>query len=154
MNSLSIITHQTPGTVTFDNYEEIKAALQKRMRQYPTVVSIDDLDIAKDNLAELKQDRTTISKAQKDLEKEYSKPYKEVEDKLNELLAIVDKVYKPLKSFVDDAEKKAKERDIRQFAYKAAGNLGDIGQKIVESPAFLKRTGCSKSILLRSIRKK
>ena len=28
MNSLSIITHQTPGTVTFDNYEEIKAALQ------------------------------------------------------------------------------------------------------------------------------
>lgn len=139
MNSLSIITHQTPGTVTFDNYEEIKAALQKRMRQYPTVVSIGDLDIAKDNLAELKQDRTTISKAQKDLEKAYSKPYKEVEDKLNELLAIVDKVYKPLKNFVDDAEKKAKKQDILQFAYRAAGNLGDIGQKIVESPAFFKK---------------
>ena len=139
MNSLSIITHQTPGIVTFDNYEETKAALQKRMRQYPTVVSIDDLDIAKDNLAELKQDRATISKAQKDLEKEYSKPYKEVEDKLNELLAIVDEVYKPLKSYVDDAEKKAKERDIRQFAYRAAGNLGDLGQKIVESPAFFKK---------------
>ena len=139
MNSLSIITHQIPGIVTFDNYEETKAALQKRMRQYPTVVSIDDLDIAKDNLTELKQDRTTISKVQKDLEKAYSKPYKEVEDKLNELLAIVDEVYKPLKSYVDDAEKKAKERDIRLFAYKAASNLGDIGQKIVESPAFFEK---------------
>ena len=87
----------------------------------------------------MKQDRATISKAQKDLEKAYSKPYKEVEDKLNELLAIVDEVYKPLKSYVDDAEKKAKERDIRLFAYKAASNLGDIGQKIVESPAFFEK---------------
>ena len=139
MNSLSIITHQIPGIVTFDNYEETKAALQKRMRQYPVVTGIDDLDVARNNLAEMKQDRATISKAQKDLEKAYSKPYKEVEDKLNELLAIVDEVYKPLKSYVDDAEKKAKERDIRLFAYKAASNLGDIGQKIVESPAFFEK---------------
>ena len=48
-------------------------------------------------------------------------------------------MYKPLKSYVDDAEKKAKERDIRLFAYKAASNLGDIGQKIVESPAFFEK---------------
>ena len=140
MNQLTIIAHQTPGVVSFDNYDEIKAALQLKMRRYDSIVfTKDDLDNAKDCLSEMKQDRDLISKVQKELEKAYSKPFEDVNMKLNELLAIVDESYKPLKSFVDETEKDEKEQAIYQFAVNVAEKYGEIGQKIVDSPAFFNK---------------
>ena len=139
MKSLPIIAYQNPGTVTFENYDEIKATLQQRMNQYSAVANIGDLDAVNSDLAEMKQYRDTISKVQKELEKAYSQPYRLVEGQLNELLSIIDEIYKPLKKYVDESKKKEKEQNIRQFAYKAAEKMGNIGQKIVESPAFFNK---------------
>jgi hypothetical protein len=56
-NSLTIIAHQTPGLVTFENYEEVKAAVQKKVDFYKSVVySVDNLNDAKLCEAELKKD--------------------------------------------------------------------------------------------------
>ena len=152
MNTLSINAHQTPGTVTFDNYEEVKAALEERMSRYSAVISVDDLEAAKNDLADMKRDRDFISKVQKELERAYSQPYREVEEKLDQLLAIVDAVYKPLKSYVDDTEKRAKEQDIIKFAYKAAEKYGEIGAKIVESPSFFKKDWLLKKYTVKKYR--
>lgn len=136
-NEITIIAHQTPGFVTFENYEEVKAAVQRKVEFFGSVVySVDNLKDAKKNEAELKKDRDAIKKVQKELEKAYSMPFSEVNEKLEELIEIIDSEYKPLKSFIDDTEKEEKRKHILSFAKTEAAKLGDIGQMVIESPAF------------------
>lgn len=136
-SELTIIAHQTPGLVIFDNYEEVKTAVQKKVDFYKSVVyTVNNLKEAKQCEAELKKDRDAIKKVQKELEKAYSMPFSEVNEKLEELIEIINSEYKPLKSFIDEAEKAEKRNQILSFARSEAAKLGEIGQKIIESPAF------------------
>jgi len=146
-NSLTIIAHQTPGLVTFENYEEVKAAVQKKVDFYKSVVySVDNLNDAKLCEAELKKDRDAITKVQKELKNAYSMPFSEVNDKLEELIEIINSEYKPLKSFIDEAEKEEKRAQIMAFAKEEAVKLGEVGQRVIDSPAFYNPKWDNKSI--------
>ena len=138
--ALTISVHQVPGIVSFDNYEDVKSALQQKMDFYGSIVATpDQLNSARQTLSEMKEDRDLISKTQKELEKAYSQPFVDVNAKLNELLSIIDASYKPLKQFIEETEKKEKEQEILRFAEKEAEQLGEIGQKLIASPVFFNK---------------
>lgn len=65
--------------------------------------------------------------------------FADVNEKLNELIGIIDDVYKPLKRFVDETEKSVKEQEIQNYALKEAEKLGELGRKLVESPSFFNK---------------
>ena len=138
MNDLILITNQTPGLVTFKNFEEVRANLQQYVRENFADVDYSALGAAaaEADAKQLKQYKDVISKTKKKLEQDYSAPYRAVEAMLDELTAILDGPYKAAKAFADGAEKDEKREEILRFAAEQADALGPAGRKIVESPKF------------------
>ena len=91
MNELIISAYGVPGSVTFDNYEEVKGALQTIIESHFEGVDYDEegLDAAVEDAAYLKQLDKAIKDKKKELKEAYSAPFVEVEAKLDELLASV-----------------------------------------------------------------
>ena len=138
MKTFEIITSQTPGIVTFDNYELIKENLTRYVEESFSDVdySIAGIDAATADRDELKKTKDIITKTKKDLKTAYSAPYVEIEKKLDELLKIIEGPFKAAKEFVDEAEANAKLQDIMSYADAKAQTLGDAGQKVINSDAF------------------
>ena len=138
MEKIELITTQKPGVVSFENYEVIKENLTRYVEESFKDIdySVQGYEAAKTDCDELKQTKDIISKTAKELKAAYSAPYVEIEKKLNELAEILDEPYKRAKQFVDDAEAARKRDDIFDYARKKAAELGDIGQKVVDSAAF------------------
>lgn len=140
MQELIITTSQTPGIVTFDNYEEVRDKLSRYINEKFAITdyTADDLEVAVEDVAELKALRKIVTDKKKELEKAYSAPYVVVEGMLDELIDIIDEPYKRAQSFVKTAEKAKKTQDIMNYAVLKAQEYGTIGMKTVESPAFFK----------------
>lgn len=140
-NEIVIKADQVPGRVVFSNYSEVKEQLLKGVALYAgKQYSVDDIDEAQNDCKTLKAVRDKISKAQKELKEAYSKPYLDVDEKLNELLEIIDKPYKQIKAFVDTSEKEAKALEIKKYARQQAAVLGEYADKIIASPAFFNQS--------------
>ena len=140
MEKLILVANQIPGVVTFDNYNEVKTALQSYIGSFTDIdYSVEGLDMAVANRDRLKQVRDVVSKKKKELAEAYSAPYATVEKMLDDLLEIIDCPYKEAKSFVDREEKSQKQQQIMDYATRQAANLGEIGTKIIKSPAFFKQ---------------
>lgn len=153
MNDLIILANQTPGVVTFENYDEVKTALQTYINETFSDVDYEEegLDIASADYEELKNMRDVVTKKQKELEKAYSAPYVTVEKMLKEIISIIDVPYKKAKTFVDTSEKLQKKNDVMKYAEKKAEEYGDLGRKIIESPAFFNNSWANKSTSAKSI---
>ena len=138
MNELVISARQTPGVVTFDNFDAVKADLKSYIAEHYALAeyTLDDYDTAVADRDELKKLRDTVTKKQKELKEAYSAPYAVVEGMLNELVDLIDGPYKKAKSFVEGAEKDQKKLEIMSFAKAQADTMGDVGRRIAESPAF------------------
>lgn len=153
MNELVILTSQTPGVVTFENYEEVKLSLQTYIND--TFANMDyeseGFEVASADYEELKKMRDIVTKKQKELEKAYSAPYVTVEAMLKEIISIIDVPYKKAKAFVDTAEKSQKKNEIMRYAMQKASEYGDVGRKIIESPAFFNNSWANKSTSVKSI---
>lgn len=137
MGKFEIAASQTPGVVRFDNYDELKAGLINYVKSFEGV-DYDNLGIkaAEEDRDELKHRKDEITKVKKNLKEAYSKPYTEVEEKLDELASILDEPYKYAKNYVDEAEKDQKTQDIMAYAESKLSVLGDSGKKIISSPVF------------------
>ena len=137
MDKFDISASQTPGVVRFDNYDELKAGLINYVKSFEGV-DYDNLGIkvAEEDRDELKHRKDEITKVKKSLKEAYSKPYLEVEEKLDELASILDEPYKYAKNYVDEAEKDQKIRDIMAYAESKSSVLGDAGKRIISSPVF------------------
>lgn len=140
MKELIIVANQTPGIVTFENYEEVKAALQTYISAFADVdYFVEGLAVATADRDQLKQMHDVVSNKKKELEKAYSAPYIPVEQMLDDLLVIIDGPYKKAKTFVDSEEKGQKKQQIMAYAKQRAIALGEVGTKIVDSPAFFRK---------------
>ena len=141
MKELVIVANQEPGKVTFDNFEEVRTELQRYVKESFLHVdyTVDGIEVATADRDELKKLRDVVTKRQKELKEAYSAPYVTVEKMLNELVEIIDEPYKRAKVFVEQNEKSQKQEEIMEFAHKQAEKYGDIGEKIVESPAFFNK---------------
>lgn len=153
MNELIIHASQTPGVVTFENYEEVKASLQTYINDKFTGMDYESegLEVASVDYEELKKMRDVVTKKQKELEKAYSAPYVTVEAMLKEIVSIIDVPYKKAKTFVDTAEITQKKNEVMQYAEQKAGEYGDVGRKVIESPAFFNSSWANKSTSVKSI---
>ena len=138
MSDFEIIATQTPGVVRFDNYEELKAGLEKYVQTNFGSINYEEqgIEVAELDRDELKERKDIITKAKKELKEAYSAPYNEVEAKLDELAKIIDAPYKRAKEFVDEAEKDEKTKAIMEYAMQKATELGEAGEKIINSPVF------------------
>ena len=80
MNELIIHASQTPGVVTFENYEEVKSSLQTYIND--TFANVDyeseGFEVASADYEELKKMRDVVTKKQKELEPQMK--WKQAED--------------------------------------------------------------------------
>ena len=138
MKELMIISKSIPGTVDFENFDEVRAELQAYVSKTYNDVNYDrdGIEIAITHQDELKKMRDVVTKKQKEIEKAYSAPYIEVEKMLKELVDIIDAPYKNAKAYVDNAYVVEKHQKIMKYARDKAVSLGEIGERIVNSPAF------------------
>lgn len=148
MYDLSIIASQTPGVVSFPNFEEVKANLQEYVDSKFSLVdyTAEGLSAAQSDRDELKKMRDAVTKTEKELKEAYSAPYVPIEKMLEELVAIIDAPYKTAKDYAEKAEKEQKEQDIRAYAARQASAYGEVGRKIAESPAFFKKDWLLKKV--------
>ncbi len=153
MNELIINANQTPGVVTFDNFEEVKADLEEYIQSTFSDVDYETkgIDIATADYEELKKMRNAVTKKQKDLKKAYSAPFETVDKMLSEIVAIIDVPYKRAHSYVDTAGKTAKREEVMKYAYAQAEQYGEVGKHIVESPAFYNNSWSTKSASVKGI---
>ena len=70
---------------------------------------------------------------------------------LKEIVSIIDVPYKKAKTFVDTAEITQKKNEVMQYAEQKAGEYGDVGRKVIESPAFFNSSWANKSTSVKSI---
>ena len=73
MDNLIIVANQTPGVVTFDNYDEVKSNLQQYISENFDTANYDEtgVEAANSDYEELKKMRDVVTKKQKELEKAY-----------------------------------------------------------------------------------
>lgn len=113
------------------NYEELKGGLQENLKKYQNLV------YTSANIKEAKDDRATLNALKKSLndekiriKKEFEVPYKDFEDKIKELIELVDQpaseIDKQVKVF-EEAEK-AKKRETIETIYKE--NIGSYADLI------------------------
>lgn len=153
MDNFTIISTSTPGIVTFDNFQEIKSNLETYV--YEEFGDVDyekmGIKIATADRDKLKKMRDVVTKKQKEIEKIYSAPYVSVENMLKELVEIIDVPYKNAKAYVDNALENEKRASVMEYAKSKAGMLGELGTKIIESPAFFNKKWINKTTSEKSI---
>jgi len=107
---IKVNEYQVPEAISF-NYEEIKAALQKKMDEYASCVYTDDtVKEAKADRAYLNNLKKTINAKRLELEREYNKPFSEFKAKINEIIGIIDKPIEIIDSRVKEFEAEQKEK--------------------------------------------
>lgn len=126
VNSLRLVISplQKMEAIKF-NYEELKGGLTDSLRKYQNLV------YTPENIKEAKDDRATLNALKKSLndekikiKKEFEVPYKDFEDKIKELIELVDKpaseIDKQVKIF--EEQEKAKKREAINTIY--SENIG------------------------------
>lgn len=113
------------------NYEELKGGLTASLKKYQNLVYTDD------NIKEAKDDRATLNALKKSLNdekvkirKEFEVPYKDFENKIKELIELVDKpaseIDKQVKAY--EEKEKAKKRETINTIY--SENIGSYAELI------------------------
>jgi len=123
MDELTLISRQQPGVVALDNFDELKAYLERRLFEYRGLV------YTPENLKEAKKDKATLTKLKKaiderrkEIKRIYMEPYLTVEAQAKELAALIDEPLQLIADFVaQEAElEKAAKRKSQSFIIPAA----------------------------------
>lgn len=89
-SDLLVIADGNSAAVTFENYEQLKAELEKGLQYYNDCeYTPDSIVLAAKNRDELKKIKKTLDTKKKEIENAYKLPYKEVITKLDELISMV-----------------------------------------------------------------
>lgn len=131
INSLKLVISPLKKTEAIKfNYEELKGGLQESLKKYQNLV------YTSQNIKEAKDDRATLNALKKSLndekikiKKEFEVPYKDFEDKIKELIELVDKpaseIDKQVKIF-EEAEKAKKRESIENIYAENIGSYADL----------------------------
>lgn len=129
---LRIEQMQTPAPIVW-NYEELKAALMERVKNYETVVYADD------EIKKAKADRAQLNKVSKALnderikrEKEYNAPFVVFKNQVKELCDIIDKASAAIDRQVKQDEERQKQKKREEIEAWWNFNKADLG-----APDFL-----------------
>lgn len=118
MMELMVKPYTMPDAIEF-NFDELKAELQERARQYELAIYSDDqIKLAKADRAALNKLKKALNDERIRMEKEYMIPFNEFKSKINEIITIIDKPIAAIDSQVKDYEerqKQEKEHSIRLY---------------------------------------
>ena len=104
-NELVLITEGIPGSLTFQNYEMVKEYLRIGLADYNGVVySADNMEEARQDLETLKGVKKKLDDKKKELQKQYNKPYLDVEKQIDELIKMVKVPLDIVDRFIKDTE--------------------------------------------------
>lgn len=136
-SDLLVIAEGKPVTVTFGNYEQLKAKLEKELQYYNDCeYTPDDINLATKNRDDLKNVKKTLDDKKKEIEKTYKLPYNEVISKLDSLIKMVKEPLNTAEDIIKSNEDIRKTSEIYSFAKEKAAVLGEQGDKVISSPAF------------------
>lgn len=115
-----------PQKIDF-NYEAIKTELSEKLERYNSlVVTKDSISAAKKDKAALNSLKTALEDRRKEVKKDCLRPYEEFEQKIKELVGMIDApvlaIDGQIKAF-DEIKKAEKRADIQSFY---ADNIGDL----------------------------
>ena len=150
MDELIINTEHKAGIAKLDNYDQIKAYLEKQLKSYENIVYLDE------NIKDARYDKRVLSKLKKELDekrreikKAYMAPYMELEERIKELIELIDKPLNVISEFlnsIDEREKEAKKEEIKKYYDSISGDLGGYAQEIFESEGFFEKGWLNKSV--------
>ena len=90
MNELKIEISQEPAVIRC-NFEDVKAKLSEKMAEYQGAVFTEESkSVAKAELASLRKTREEVEKRRKEVKAQCLVPYNDFEEKVKELLEIID----------------------------------------------------------------
>ena len=145
-NELVLITEGIPGSLTFQNYEMVKEYLRIGLADYNGVVySADNMEEARQDLETLKGVKKKLDDKKKELQKQYNKPYLDVEKQIDELIKMVKVPLDIVDKFIKDTEKAAKRQEILDYAAVSAKSLGEFSEKVLASQAFFNERWLNKT---------
>ena len=145
-NELVLITEGIPGSLTFQNYEMVKEYLRIGLADYNGVVySADNMEEARQDLETLKGVKKKLDDKKKELQKQYNKPYVDVEKQIDELIKMVKVPLDIVDKFIKDTEKAAKRQEILDYAAVSAKSLGEFSEKVLASQAFFNERWLNKT---------
>ncbi len=141
MDEMIIITRQSPGFASFENFEEIKSYLAEQLASYRNLVYTEDnLKLAKADKAKLNKLKKALDERRKEIKKIYMEPYLILEGQIKELTAMIDEPLAEIKAFTDrmEEERKAQRRtEIKQYYDTVSAPLGELADLLFESEAFI-----------------
>lgn len=110
MTDLQVVVKQQAGTIEW-NYEELKAALQERMDLYKdAVVTEEGKNLAKKEVAALRNMKKAIDEKRKDVKRQCLEPYDEFNAKVMALMTIIDEPINLIDSQVKAFDEKRREQ--------------------------------------------
>jgi DNA polymerase III epsilon subunit family exonuclease len=149
MNELRVLSHQQPGSVSIENFQELKEKLTVVLSHYQNVVYTEAmLRDAKSDKTELARLRKDIDDQRKKIKKAYHAPYEEFEAKVKELIDLIDDPLEKIKEFVaemEEREKQAKRTEIEAYFFQHSAVLDTMAQQVWDSPAFFEPKWLHKS---------
>lgn len=133
------------------NYDELHKYLEEQLVKYNgLIISPDAIAEGKNTRAQLNKLKTALDTARKDVKKDYMMPYTEFEEKMKELVGLVDKPIVAIDSQIKLYEQQVKdEKKVEITAYYEA-NIGDIHEVLtlekIWADKWLNVTASMKSI--------
>lgn len=109
------------------NFEELKAELRQRLVKYDgLVVTVDAIKDAKADRATLNKLKSALNERRKEIKKQYLEPYMDFENKINELIKLIDEpcllIDEQIKVF-ESSQKEEKMNKLRDYWQANAGEL-------------------------------
>ena len=149
MKDIVVKASHIVGNASFDNYEEIKSYLKQQLDLYKKIVySSDSVKDAKADKKTLTQLKKSIDDKRKEIKKEYMEPYLLLEDKVKELISLIDEPLALINNYLTEQEQKEKEEKravIKAFYNNEACCLGEYADNLFNSPKFFDISWLNKS---------
>lgn len=125
------------------NFDELKAGIQERARQYEmSLYSEDQIKLAKADRASLNKLKKALNDERIRMEKEYMIPFTEFKSRINEIISIIDKPIAAIDTQIKDYEEKQKnEKEVAIRQYMSSYVLPyDIPINMIWNPKWLLST--------------
>lgn len=145
------LTSALPKTIDF-NHEELKKELSERLKYYSgLVVTEDTVPEAKSDRAKLKKLREAIEDKRKEVKNQCLAPYYAFEEKVKELVALVDQPILAIDSQLKEYEEKRKEEKLSQIAEVYDTIIPDDLKEIIPLEAIMKPQWLNATVKIKKV---
>ena len=137
VKEIVVRAEQTPGQVSFYNFEELKEYISYGLAVYNnTVYTPENLNQAERDLKVLRAVKKKLYDKKKELEEAYSLPIETVKAQIDELINMVKEPMNIIDNIVKENRKLAKKNEIMEYARRKSDILGEYADGVLESQYF------------------